>query len=302
ELSDDVDMYSDVYVGRASVYNVSMAQNFIYKVMTYEKNPPTDYIKRLMLPTAILWDSYDERPMQDSIARMAPGDWQVSKMYERNGTLTRQGMIDTMNVGYNLGHWEGHGNENGIYLYYSGAYLSSSDADALVNGDRVGIANSIGCSCGGWDLVPGGDCFAEHLVNRVGGGLCAVMMNARYGWGAWIGYYVPGPSERLDTTFYYNIFYNNIYHLGETHAVAKDAWVPYADSGNQYEYTRWCIYELNLLGCPEMPIWTDDPAVLTVTSPASIPIGNQNVDVTVTTGESPVNNALVCLIKGRILP
>ncbi|GAI87901.1 unnamed protein product, partial [marine sediment metagenome] len=48
ELSDNVDMYSDVYVGRASVYNVSMAQNFIYKVLTYEKNPPTDYIKRLM--------------------------------------------------------------------------------------------------------------------------------------------------------------------------------------------------------------------------------------------------------------
>ncbi|GAJ05245.1 unnamed protein product, partial [marine sediment metagenome] len=70
-----MDMYSDVYVGRASVYNVSMAQNFIYKVLTYEKNPPTDYIKRLMLPTAILWTSYEERPMQDSIARMAPGDW-----------------------------------------------------------------------------------------------------------------------------------------------------------------------------------------------------------------------------------
>jgi len=298
ELSDNVDMYSDVFVGRASVYNVAMAQNFVYKVLTYEKNPPTDYIKRLMLPTAILWPSYEERPMQDSIARMAPGDWQVSKMYERNGTLTRQGMIDTMNVGYNLGHWEGHGDENGIY-YTPGAYLNSSDADALVNGDRVGIANSIACHCGGWDLnPPGGDCFAEHLVNRVGGGLCAAIMNGRYGWGAYVSGYVPGPSERIDTTFYYNLFIDDIFNIGITHAVAKDAWVPYADSLNQYEMTRWCLYELNLFGCPEMPIWTDDPAVLTVTSPASIPIGNQNVDVTVTTGGSPVNNALVCLIKG----
>ncbi|MCK4673520.1 hypothetical protein KAT67_06005, partial [candidate division WOR-3 bacterium] len=284
------------YVGRASVYNVSMAQNFVYKVLTYEKNPPTDYIKRLMLPTAILWSSYDERPMQDSIARMAPGDWRVSKMYERNGTLSRQGMIDTMNVGYNFGHWEGHGNENGIYM--GGPYLTSSDADGLVNGDRVGIANCIGCMCGGWDLTPGGDCFAEHLVNRVGGGLLAAIMNSRYGWGAYVGGYVPGPSERIDTTFYANIFQAGMFHLGPVHAVAKDAWVYYADSGYQYDMTRWCIYELNLFGDPEMPLWTDEPIVLTVNYPAVIPMGNQNVNVIVTSNGSPVNNALVCLQKG----
>ena len=42
QLSDSVDMYADVHVGRASVYNIAMAQNFVYKVFTYEKNPPTD--------------------------------------------------------------------------------------------------------------------------------------------------------------------------------------------------------------------------------------------------------------------
>jgi len=193
QLGDSVDMYADVYVGRASVYNVSMAQNFVYKVLTYEKNPPTDYIKRLMLPTAILFSSYEERPMQDSIARMAPGDWRVSKMYERNGTLSRQGMIDTMNVGYNFGHWEGHGDQNGIYM--GPPYLTSSDADGLVNGDRVGIANCIGCMCGGWDLTPGGDCFAEHLRIRGGGGLLSAIIKSRYCFGALVGgNYMPGPS------------------------------------------------------------------------------------------------------------
>ncbi|MEE8597497.1 MAG: C25 family cysteine peptidase, partial [bacterium] len=297
ELADSVDMYADVYVGRASVYNVAMAQNFVYKVFTYEKNPPTDYIERLMLPTAILWSSYEERPMQDSIARMAPSGWRIAKMYERNGTLSRQGMIDTMNVGYNLGHWEGHGNENGIYM--GGPYLTSSDADGLVNGDRVGIANSIACMCGGWDLMSsGGDCFAEHLVNRVGGGLAVAMMNARYGWGAYVGGYVPGPSERIDTTFYAKLFTEQMHVLGQIHHAAKDAWVYYADSGYQYDMTRWCIYELNLFGDPEMPIWTDEPIVLTVNYPSVIPMGNQNVNIIVTSQGSPVNNALVCLQKG----
>ncbi|MBA7519395.1 hypothetical protein ES705_11473 [subsurface metagenome] len=297
QLGDSVDMYADVYVGRASVYNVSMAQNFVYKVLTYEKNPPTDYIKRLMLPTAILWSSYEERPMQDSIARMAPGDWRVSKMYERNGTLSHQGMIDTMNVGYNLGHWEGHGDQNGIYM--GSPYLTSSDADGLINGDKVGIANSIACMCGGWDLTPGGDCFAEHLVNRVGGGLLSAIMNSRYGWGALVGgNYVPGPSERIDTTFYAKLFTEGMHILGQVHHTAKDAWVYYADSGQQYDMTRWCIYELNLLGDPEMPILTDGPDSMKVTHNSTVPMGINDFTVTVREDDNvtPIPNALVCLM------
>ena len=298
ELGDSVDMYADVYVGRASVYNIAMAQNFVYKVLTYERNPPVDYIEKLMLPAAIIWPSYDERPMQDSIFRIAPSDWQKSKMYERNGNLSRPSMIDTMNIGYHFGHWAGHGSEDGVILLPNWWYLHISDINYLNNGDRVGIVNCISCLCGAWDLTPGSDCFAERLVNRVGGGLVATMMNARYGWGAWIGYYVPGPSERIDTTFYAKLFTENNYYLGATHAAAKDAWVPYADYGAPYAFTRWCIYELNLLGDPEMPVWTDEPMFLTAEYPTTIFLGGQSITVTVMSDGNPVDNVLVCLQQG----
>jgi hypothetical protein len=299
QLSDSVDLYADIYVGRASVYTVAQAQNFVYKALTYEQDLPIDYIERLLLPTAILWSSYNERPMQDSIGRMPPYTWQVSKLYERNGTLSRAAMIDSMNVGYHFGHWVGHGNENGIYMG-SYPFLNSTDADNLINGDRAGIANSIACMCGGWDLTPGGDCFAEHLMNRQGGGLTAAIMNSRYGYGAYVSGigYVPGPSERIDTTFYANLFWYDMMHLGQVHAVAKDAWVPYADMGAQYDMTRWCLYSLNLFGCPEMPVWTEQPLTLTVNNPGAIPIGNQNVNVVVTSNGNPLEDALVCLKKG----
>ncbi|MEO0156781.1 MAG: C25 family cysteine peptidase, partial [candidate division WOR-3 bacterium] len=298
QIADNADMYSDVYVGRASVYNIAQAQNFVNKILTYEKNPPTDYIRKMLLPTAILWSSYEERPMQDSIARMTPTPpWVDGKLYERNGTLSRQRMIDSMNVGFGMGAWEGHGDENGIYMG-STPYLSSTDADGLTNGNKQGIAISIACFTGAWDETPNGDCFAEHLANRVGGGLIGVMFNSRYGWGAYVNGYVPGPSERLDTTYYAKIFQAGLYKMGQVLAVDKDCWVPYADSGNQYDYTRWCLYELNLIGDPELPLWTNIPANLTVNYPAVIQIGNQNVLVTVTGGGSPVNNALVCLQKG----
>ncbi|MGB7054026.1 MAG: C25 family cysteine peptidase, partial [bacterium] len=297
QLSDSVDMYADVHVGRASVYNIAMAQNFVYKIFTYEKNPPTDYLKKMLLPTAILWSSYEERPLQDSIARMTPADWVDAKLYERNGLLSRPRMIDSMNVGYGMGHWVGHGNESGIYMG-SSAYLNSTDANNLVNGDRQGIASSIGCMCGGWDLTPGSDCFAERLVNRVGGGLVAAIMNSRYGWGAYVSGYVPGPSERIDTSFFHNVLVDDLHHIGDAHSLSKDAWVFYADSGNQYDMTRWCIYELNLLGDPEMPLWTDVPMNLTVNYPAAVPVGFQNINISVISNGSPVSNALVCLQKG----
>ena len=299
EISDNVDMYADVYVGRASVYNSSMAQNFVNKVLTYEKTPPTTYLKKMLLPTGILWNSYEERPMQNAIANMTPAGWFNAKLYERDNNLSRTAMIDSMNKGYGMGHWVGHGNEVGIY--YNGgstAFLTSSDADGLTNGDKEGIAISIACFCGAWDEVPGGDCFSEHLVNRVGGGLIADMFNSRYGWGAYVGGYVPGPSERLDTTFYANIFENNVYHIGNAHGLAKDTWVPYADQGNEYEYTRWCLYENNLLGDPELPLWTNAPQVMSVTHNSTIPIGTNSFTVTVKESDNitPIPGALVCLM------
>jgi len=302
ETGDNVDMYADVYVGRASVYTVSMAQNFLYKAFTYEKTPPTAYIRKMLLPTGILWNTYEERPMQNAIANMTPTGWFDAKMYEREGNLSRPAMIDSMNTGYGMGHWVGHGNEVGIY--YGGgstAYLTSGDADGLTNGDKEGIAISIACFTGAWDEVVGGDCFAEHLVNRVGGGLLAAMMNSRYGWGAYVGGYVPGPSERLDTTFYANIFEQNIYHLGDAHGLAKDTWVPYADQGQQYDMTRWCLYENNLFGDPEIPLWRGDAGNLAVTHKDTIPLGNQTFDVTVRDAgtNNLINGATVCIMTAQ---
>ena len=44
--------------------------------------------------------------------------------------------------------------------------------------------------------------------------------------------------------------------------------IAYSREANVY---RWHQYELNLLGDPEMPVWTDIPRVLTVTLPHSVP-------------------------------
>jgi len=302
ELPDSADMYSDVFVGRAPVYNVANAQNFVSKVLAYEQHPPQGFIKKMLLPTGILWSSYEERPMQESIARMTPSGWSDGKLYERTGALSHQAVMDSMNAGSGMGHWDGHGNESGIYMNGGTVpFFTSSDADALVNGGKTGIHVSIACDCAAWDWVSGGDCLAEHMVMRVGGGCIATIMNTRYGYGAIGpgGNYVPGPSERLDTTFYAGVLEKGRYHTGEALGYSKACWAPYADSLYQYDMQRYCIYDLNLIGDPEVPLWTGEPDSVDVQHADVINIGN-NVPypVTVMTRTyAPVESAMVLLRK-----
>ena len=303
ELADSADMYEDVFVGRAPTYNVATAQTFVNKVLKYEQNPPTGFIKKMTLPTGILWSTYEERPGQESIARMTPSGWSDQKLYERTGALSHQAVMDSVNAGVGLGHWMGHGNETGIYMNGGTVpFFVNDDADALTNGDKTGIAVSIACDCAAWDWVPGGDCLAEHMVMRSGGGFIATIMNTRYGYGAIDqgGNYVFGPSERLDTSFYAGVLEYNVPHTGQALGRSKACWVPYADSLYQYDQQRYNIYDLCLIGDPETPLWTEEPTALNVSHAGVINIGNNiPFSVTVTTTlDAPVESAMVCLKKG----
>jgi hypothetical protein len=303
ELADSADMYSDVFVGRAPTYNVATAQVFVNKTIKYEQNPPSGFIKKMTLPTGILWSSYEERPGQESLARMTPSGWSDQRLYERTGALSHQAVMDSVNAGVGMGHWMGHGNESGIYMNGGTVpFFVSDDADALTNGDKIGIAVSIACDCAAWDWVTNGDCLAEHMVMRPGGGFIATIMNTRYGYGAIDqgGNYCFGPSERLDTTFFAGVFYYHTPHIGQALGRSKSFWVPYADSLYQYDQQRYNIYDLNLIGDPETPLWTAEPTALNVSHAGVINIGN-NVpySITVTSAvDAPVESAMVCLKKG----
>jgi hypothetical protein len=206
--------------------------------------------------------------------------------------LSRQRMRDSMNAGFGLGNWVGHGDENGIYMGGS-AFLNSSDADALTNGNKLGIHSSIACFTGAWDEVPSGDCFSEHLMNRVGGGAVGLAMNSRYGYGAPPN---PGPSELLDTLFHSRMLDHTEYHAGQALAYSRAYWAAYANSGMM----RFCIYELNYHGDPELSVWTTEPTALSASHAGTVYIGNNRpYSVTVTTAsDAPVESALVYLYKG----
>jgi hypothetical protein len=128
ESSDGVDFYADVFVGRAPIKTAQHVQTFVEKTLTYEKNPPSGYLKRIALPAGKLFAWHDGTWVQNEIANdIIPSNWNKIKLYETTGNLSTTTMTNTINSGIGLCHFVGHGNENAVYLGFGGSYLTSSN-------------------------------------------------------------------------------------------------------------------------------------------------------------------------------
>jgi len=289
EMSDSVDLYADVTVGRASVDNATEVLTFISKVRTYEENPATDYIKRALFPSGWLWRAkgYHGKFVNDSIANLTPSGWTDIKMENPSGCLV---VADSFDNGFAIFDPSGHGNENGVYDESGTSIYTSGVASRQTNDRRFTIMTSLACTPGNFEAE---DCIAEHAHNCPTGGCIGVMMNSRYGWGTPP---LMGPSERLCIRFYDYFFNRNEYLLGKCHDRSREA---YAGSAQSNSLWRWCMTEFNLLGDPTLDIWSEPPTRLCLDVQDTIRSGSQLLHVRVTESGNPVSGALVCAWKNR---
>jgi hypothetical protein len=292
EVEDNVDMYPDVFVGRAPARSVADAQVFVDKVLTYEKNPPADYALKMLMPGEVLWlDPFTDageglnRIDEDFIPpRFDP----ILKLYETLGNETVESVLAAMSAGQNFVLHDGHCSED--VMGAGNGYIYLTDTDTLSNWPRNFILNSIGC----WPAAIDRDCIAEHLMNNPDGGCVAFIGNCRYGWGS-PGNPGFGYSDKFQHEWARWVFANNVLPLGASLAEHKIAFVSFAGDENVY---RWNEYQINLLGDPEMPAWTDEPAPLEVAvSPAVLKDGDEATVVVEDSG-GLVEGALVCLMNG----
>jgi hypothetical protein len=292
EVDDNVDMYPDVFVGRAPAENVEEAVVFVDKVLTYEKNPPSNYALKMLMPGEILWlNPYTDsgvglnRIDEDFIPpRFDP----ILKLFESLGNETTEAVLAAMSDGQNFVIHDGHCNE---YVMGAGdGYIYYTDADTLSNAPKNFILNSIGC----WPAAIDRDCIAEHFMNNPNGGCVAFIGNCRYGWGS-PGNPGFGYSDKFQHEWARSVFANQVFPLGESLAEHKAVFASFAGDENVY---RWNEYQVNLLGDPEMPVWTDVPADLYVTAPASVMGAGDDVTVVVEHDGGLLEGALVCLTNG----
>jgi hypothetical protein len=284
EMDDSVDLYADVIVGRASVDDARLVQNFIAKVRTYEGNPATDYIKRALFPSGWLWYDigYHGRFVNDSIANLTPAGWTDVKMENPPDAAVVQ---DSFDNGFAIFDPAGHGNAAGVYDQNGTPIYLSGNATQQHNYRRYTIMTSLACDPGDFEAE---DCCAEAALNCDSAGCIGVIMNSRYGWGT-----PPsmGPSEKLCVRFYDHLFNSQEYVIGEAHNRSREE---YSGAAQHDALWRWCLIEFNLLGDPAIDIWTETPGQLTVATADTISTGQQNLAVTVT---PTFAGALVCALK-----
>lgn len=290
ELEDSLDLFPDVFVGRAPASTVEQAQTFINKVLTYEKNPPTDYQKKILF-----FAEYSDAETDNGIAKdmidyyFIPPDFDpIAKLYERDENENAEAVLDSMDVGFNFLNHCGHANYG--VLCTGPDNIFRSDMDGLNNSPKFsGFLYSIGC----WPAAIDYDCIAEHFVNNPDGGGFFIG-NSRYGW------YTPtlpgyGSGDLFDQQFFASIFKRGLNRIGQVLADSKAKYVADAQQENDY---RWIEFGLIFLGDPEMPLWTDTPKTLQVNFPDTIVVGENNFEVSVNyVPDIPIPEALVCVAK-----
>ncbi|MHC4676683.1 MAG: C25 family cysteine peptidase, partial [Planctomycetota bacterium] len=181
----EVDLYAEIYVGRAAVANVDEVENFVNKTLSY--TPPTDsdggYEYYIMQLGEYLDPGYGKPDMEeirgiidysycsdvfDTTYNLYDEDWYWSRSHLRdamNGTLTLYTPGETPIAFNHLGH----GNETAMcgYKSFNTSYIKSE----LDNTDYF-FVYSQACLAGRFNYS---NCFAEVITTMEHGAYAAIM-------------------------------------------------------------------------------------------------------------------------------
>jgi hypothetical protein len=191
ETEDEVDLYPDAWVGRASVSTPGEAETFVSKVLRYERDdlPWASYLSKILLiaPPA-------DQPMQKAKALIRddilPGMGFDVKDYNNwnSSQTTRDNVVADLGQGYHIVNWCLHSflgswHQN-VYVENANHMITPSHLNGLANG----IRQSILFACSAYDGAffysdaPSEDCLAEYFMNNDGGGGLAFIGHSAYGY------------------------------------------------------------------------------------------------------------------------
>ena len=258
ESGGEVDLIAEVYVGRASVGGIAETFRFVDKTIRYltSQEPYLDNV--LLLGEhlgfsglgeygAFSMDQLVDRSSDDGYSTVAfPSTlFEVDKLYD----LTWSGndwpnteVCDRINSGVHIVNHYGH-------CWYDWAMkMTSNDIVGCTENDDLCFMYSQGCMAGGFDMT---DCWAEFATIKSDNAAFAVIMNARYGLGA---YGTDGPSHRFNREFWDAVFNpdENKNSLGKANQDSKEENIYRIDESGM----RWCHYEITLFGDPTVSFRT----------------------------------------------
>jgi parallel beta-helix repeat protein len=141
----------------------------------------------------------------------------------------------------------GNGEANQYFLTWPTSTFSIFESLSLLENNFYPIHTSVACHSGAFEKER--DCLAETFLLNPYGGASACMFNSRFGFTSSTDA-KKYSGEIIEQQFRY-IFQTSTENLGKIYQYSKDYFASDAMFDHAY---RWCLYTLNLLGDPEMPV------------------------------------------------
>ncbi len=293
---DDVDLYSDVFVGRAPVNNVVDVQNFIAKCDAYAETPLLHFTDRSLYLAEVLFP-YDWSSgafsldgasdiIEPGLPFVDPGIHNARlyanlSPYPDAHPLDEIAAVDSLDLGYNIVVHVGHGNKDVMRVGLDN-YVGLSDISSLSNGlNASGFWWLLNCTSTAIDY----DCIAERALRNTAGGASGLIGPTRYAF--------PSTGREYYWDWLTLMYQGEILEAGPLFAATRAVHASFDESGRD-NTDRWTQLSLVLLGDPEQRIWSARPRALTVSHPGAVQVGESGATVTVT-DPGPVEGARVCI-------
>jgi len=256
ENGNPIDLYAEVYIGRAPVDDKNDISSFVEKTLSYENSEWQNdgYLKKHLSVSEILWNGpggdgagYAERCIDyctdynQNTHGVPSYKYSIIKLYERDMVWNKYDFMNEINNGVNIINHVSHGTE-------TQASIDISDINSLINIDKYALFYSQACHAGSFDKID--ECFAERWVNAPQKGGFAAIMNTGYGYGGASNY--DGADNRYAREFFDALFspYEKISRLGEANQKSKEDNIWHINEVNMYHV----YYDKTLFGDPYVEI------------------------------------------------
>jgi len=264
----DVDLVAEVYVGRASVGDITETNNFVQKTISYMNTGGYSSGPALMVGE-YLWGppdyavTFGDNSMDELIngshanhyttVGMPLDAYTFDRLYDHN--WSGFDLNYPLNTGWPTAEIISRIN-NGVRFINHLGHSSTTYNMRMVPSDIQGLSNTVlpfvysqGCYAGAFDE---GDCMAEYFTVKTTHAAFAAIMCARYGWG--IPGSTNGPSQYFNRFFWDAVFGENITSIGKANQDSKEENLKRING----ECMRWCYYEMNLFGDPTLTFMTQN--------------------------------------------
>jgi hypothetical protein len=235
---DEADLYAELYIGRAPVTTPEQVGNFVSKTIWYENNTDDSYFKKALMFGETLDEDTEGANSKDLASDEIP-QYTIKRYYSRDGTYSRNNVLNAINSGTHILNHDGHTNTETMLG------LSRTDIDTYITNTEYFLGYSVGCYAAAIDA----DAVIEHFVKNPSGAF-AFVGNSRYGW------YLPGTTlgtgDQFDRKFF-EILNDTENTLGKTLQASKEHFASSISS----DTVRWTYYQLLILGDPSLEIVTE---------------------------------------------